>query len=241
MIKRIRQYQRYRDYYALKTFEVKIALLVTVVLGCFFLVKFDFYKSFLDYQEDIKQLLLMLVGGEFTLLGMSLAGMAIITSIFPSEVLKVINRIDKNDTINRILSQFEFSALNLGIQATYLIIIYLLIISHQRLANMYVFSFSFSVVVYHYVFNIFYIVALIGNCIEINEIKNTCTDISSNDRCKLGVANEIRIEYILALLLKEKGITRNMLLTNLFDIIDKSNIGEKQEIKDYLSSYYQKR
>ena len=106
---------------------------------------------------------------------------------------------------------------------------------------MYVFSFSFSVVVYHYVFNIFYIVALIGNCIEINEIKNTCTDISSNDRCKLGVANEIRIEYILALLLKEKGITRNMLLTNLFDIIDKSNIGEKQEIKDYLSSYYQKR
>lgn len=240
MFGRIKKYSRYSDYYAVKCFEIKIAIVLTVISSYFFLGKLDFYEHFLEYQDDIKQIILTLVGGEFTLLGMSLAGMAIITGIFSPEALKMINSVDKNDTINRILSQFEFSALNLGIQIAYLLFMYLLIVSNRAVTAFPIFAICFVVTIYHFIFNMFYIVALIGNCIKVNEIKNICTDISSFDRSNISIANEIRIDYILAMLLKERDIKRETMLKDLFNIIDKSNISNRQEIKDYLSNYYQK-
>lgn len=240
MIARIKKYKRYGDYYAIKCFEVKIAILVTVILSYLFVVKLDCYNYFFVYQNDIKQVLLTLVGGEFTLLGMSLAGMAIITAMFSPEVLKIINSIDKNDTINRVLSQFEFSALNLGIQIVYLIVIYLSVASNAKVIIFPAFIICFLITSYHFTFNVFYIVSLIGNCIRINEIKNICTNISMIDKNYVSIANEVRIDYILALILKERGINRESMLKDLFNIIDQSNILNKQEIKEYLSHYYHK-
>lgn len=240
MIGRIKKYKRYGDYYAIQCLEVKIAILATAIFSYLFLARSDFYNNFFEYQNDIKQLLLALIGGEFTLLGMSLAGMAIITAMFSPEVLRIINNIDKNDTINRVLSQFEFSALNLGIQITYLIVIYLSVVSDAKVIIFPAFTIVFIITAYHFTFNVFYIVALIGNCIRVNEIKNICTNISLIDKNYISIANEVRIDYILALILKERGINRENMMKDLFNIIDKSNILNKQEIKEYLSHYYKK-
>lgn len=240
MIERIKKYKRYKDYYTISCFEVRIAILVTISLAGLLLGRLNFYENFVEYQNDIKQILTVIIGGEFTLLGMSLAGMAIITAMFSTESLRIINSIDKNDTINRVLSQFEFSALNLGIQIVYLIALYLIIASNEETTAFPLFLLCFLVVTYHFTFNVFYIIALIGNCIRINEIKNKSNNIALISRSNIEVANEIRIDYILAILLKEKGINRDGMLKDLFNIIDKSKISNKQEIKDYLLSYYRK-
>jgi len=238
MIKRIKEYKRYEDYYSLISMEVKSSLLLTLFLTMFLLVFLNFYNEFFEYQEDVKQLLTAIIGGEFGLLGMSLAGMAIITSLFSPETLKLINKIDKNDVINRLLSQFEFSAFNLGFQISYLIIFYFAISSNRNLVNVYIFFTAFVLTAYHFFFNLFYIIALIGNCIEINVIKNSCDTISLNEKTRMDIANEIRIDYILAVLLKDKGFNREQLKDSLNLIIDKSNISDKESVKEYFKSYY---
>ena len=52
----------------------------------------------------------------------------------------------------------------------------------------------------------------------------------------MDVANEIRIEYILAILFKKKDIKRDIFIKDLFTIVDKSNIQNKQFIKEYFKA-----
>lgn len=238
MIERIKKYKRYRDYFAFAHFEVYGSIVCTLFFCCLLFGVLDFYDGFVVVQDDVKQIICEVIGGSFSLIGMSLAGMAIITSLFPPEVLALIERVDKNDTINRVLSQFEFSALNLGIQSTYLVAIYMAIASDQEKVGIICFICIVIIVLYHFFFNIFYIIALIGNCIKINQIKNACNKFFSVEKSIVDRANEVRIDYILAIILADKGIDRKQALEELDEIIEKSNDTNKKEIKNYLHNYY---
>ena len=110
MIERIKKYKRWKDYFAVGCFEVNMAIGVTAILGVVLFKMFGIYEAFYNIQDDLKQILLSILGGEFTLLGMSLAGMAIITSVISTELIRIINLVDENETVNRVLSHFEFSA-----------------------------------------------------------------------------------------------------------------------------------
>ena len=238
MIERIRRYERWKDYFSLKCFEVWISIIATVTLyvGLFEILKI--YESFYNIQSDLRQVILGILGGEFTLLGMSLAGMAIITSVIPMEALSIINRLDKSETINRVLSHFEFSAFNLAIQIAYFLLIYFSLLSERPVIGKIPFIICFIVVCYHFFFNLFYIIALIGECIEINMIKNNCEKIVSVTKTTIDIANEVRIDYILSELFKGENIEK--LRKDLSEMIDKSSISNKQDIKEYLKNYYGK-
>jgi len=240
MVDRIRRYKRYRDYYAINCFEVQSAVFCTVVISYFLLNVLNLYGSFQTYQNDIKQIVSSVVGGEFSLLGMSLAGMAIITSIFSQDTLRIINMIDKNDTINRVLSQFEFFALNLAFQIIYLIMLYLVIASDKGVIAKTKFVLILVGIIYHFCFILFYIISLIENCIRVNELKNVCNKITTVEKSNIDIANELRIDYLLALVLKEHSIDKEKMLDVLFDMIDKSNLQQNQDIKKYLRDYYRK-
>lgn len=238
MIERIKKYGRLCDYFAFTHFEVYGSIICTLIFGFVLFRVFGFYDGFLGVQDDVKQIVCEVIGGSFSLIGMSLAGMAIITSLFPPEVLALIEKVDENDTINRVLSQFEFSALNLGIQIVYLTIIYMAIASNQEMVGKAFFTCIVVLVLYHFFFNIFYIIALIGNCIKINQIKNACNKVSSVEKSIIDRANEIRIDYLLAIVLSDRGIDRKQVLGKLDEMIEKSNDANKTEIKNYLRNYY---
>jgi len=238
MVERIKKYGRYKDYYMLSCIEVKIAIIITVVLGLFIFKYLNFYEIFSAVEGDLKQIIIAIIGGEFSLLGMSLAGMAIITSLISPEILCVINKLDKEDTINRVLSHFEFSALNLGIQITYLILVYFTLISEREIIDKGPFIACSVVICYHFFFNLFYIISLIGDCIKINGIKSQSEKILSLEKSVYDIASEFRIDYILAILLKEKGIDREQLLNDIYSMIDKSSLKDKQMVKEYLYNYY---
>ena len=238
MIDRIKRYKRYRDYYALSSFEVRSGIACAVIISWLFFDKLEMYELFQLYQSDLKQIISVIIGGEFSLLGMSLAGMAIITSIFSQDEIKIINSIDKSDTINRVLFQFEFFALNIGFQMIYLIAIYLMLTSNKLLIDKIWFVTIFLVIVYHFCFNIFYIISLIENCIKINEIKGVCTKIATVEKSNVDIANELRIDYILKIIIEERNIDKARMLDDLFEMLDKTNIQNPQKIKDYLQNYY---
>lgn len=238
MIDRIKRYKRYRDYYALSSFEVRSGIACAVIISWLLFDKLEMYELFQLYQSDLKQIISVIIGGEFSLLGMSLAGMAIITSIFSQDEIKIINSIDTSDTINRVLSQFEFFALNIGFQMVYLIAIYLMLTSNKLLIDKIWFVTIFLVIVYHFCFNIFYIISLIENCIKINEIKGVCTKIATVEKSNVDIANELRIDYILKIIIEERNIDKARMLDDLFEMLDKTNIQNPQKIKDYLQNYY---
>ena len=238
MIERIKSYNRYKDYYTFSCIEVKIATIITFILMFFIFGVLNFYEIFSVVQEDLKQIILAILGGEFTLLGMSLAGMAIITSLISPDFLHAIGKVDDNDTINRVLSHFEFSALNLGIQISYLLLVYFAFISTMEVLNKIPFIICSTLVCYHFFFNLFYIISLIGECLKINKIKTQSREIISLEKTIYDIANEFRIDFILAILLKEKNLNREQLLKELCSMIDKSNISDGEIIKEYFRNYY---
>ena len=69
-------------------------------------------------------------------------------------------------------------------------------------------------------------------------IKRDCYKIALKERSVLGVANEIRIDYLLAIVLKDRKIDKNAFLNKLYEIIDTSNVKNKEEVKQYLRKYY---
>lgn len=238
MFKRMKKYGRCKDYVSYKSFEVYLSFILMGIFVLFCLCYLDIYENFKDYEPIINTILETVLSGAFGLLGMSLAGMAIIISIFTPETLSVIRKIDKNDTINRVLSQFEFSAFNLTIEIVYILFFQLCMASSKEVVDKSLFIIVFAIVIYHTFFNIFYILALIGNCIEINSIKDSCEVMIKLDKSKVDMVNEIRIDYILAIILKERGIKKEDFLKELFQMIDQSGLNEKADLKEYLQNYY---
>lgn len=238
MFARIVSYQRYKDLYSWKCLEVKFSLVFTIVFYIFFLNILDLYEKMSLYIQNLKDSILCIIAGDFGLLGVNLAGMAIITSLFTPEIMEIIKRVDKKDTINRLLSSFEFSAFNVILQIIYMLLLYFSFSSDKPLLGKLIFSIIFVAVVYHTFFNLFYILALIGNCITINNIKNKCVTVKNWDKTIIDAANEIRVEYLLAIILKEKNIDRLEFINKLDNMIDISGMERKEEIKEYLHHYY---
>lgn len=238
MLLRIIKYHRLRDYYCVKSLEVKFAIVLTLLFcfSCFFL---RVYENFTQFESVMTNLLLGTIGGEFALLGMTLAGMAIITSLVTPEIIEVIEKNDKgSDVIGRLMSQFEFSAFNLIIQISYVILLTLFIQSSFQLCNRVVFYIVFLLMCYHLFFNMFYILALIGNCIRFFEIKNKCYKFLHIEKTRMDLANEVRIDFLLSIILEEKNLDKNQLVGYLDEMIDKSKISEKKDLKNYLHNYY---
>lgn len=238
MFGRIKKFRRYLDYFYFKGTEVWLSIFLTAIFSTVILGILDVYSNIEAYQGTLKSVIGMIVGGEFGLLGMSLAGIALITGMLTPEFYAAVRKIDKNETIDRLLSQYEFSAFNLILQMTYLFLIYFCISSTEKLIGEFPFNIIFVLVLYHFFFNIFYILALIGVFIKLNSLKNKSEIIRRIDKTDCDVANELRIDYILAVLLKEKGIHRDELLRSLDNMIEQSDIQDKDSIKKYFYDYY---
>lgn len=238
MFDRIKKFNRYQDYYAFSSLEVKMAILFSVI---FIVVErqLEIYENIYEYSEPLMNLILYIISGEFCLFGMVLAGMALVISIITKSMRVQMKKQDKEDMSERILSQFEFSAFNLVLQIIYLFIVYLFLSSKIQVIDKKYFIFINIVILYHLFFNMFYVLQLIGNCIKINNIKEKCDKIDKVDKSLLDVANEIRIDYILVILLKEKNIKRDDFVKAIDEIIEKGNYSDSKSLKEYLHNYYQ--
>jgi len=170
------------------------------------------------------------------LIGILLAGIGFITSIFTKDKRIIINEISKEGVIENILVSFEFLAFIIGIQVFEFFLIYLCLYSPQKLVSSFYFYIITIMSIYFFVFTIFYTISLIGNCIQIHSILNNLDKGIYIQKDLLSKANEVRIDFILKLILNntEPQTFRNELLK----YVENSTMKNKEEVKKYLENYY---
>ena len=132
------KFARWKDYFNYKEWEVIISLLLTSVV-LFFLIYIDFYNDFLAFQSGVCDLLMCIVAGCFGLLGFSFGGIAIATSILSKEQIDIINKNGKEQNVEKIMSSYEFFALNMAILLLISILVYFAILSSLNIVSKYVF------------------------------------------------------------------------------------------------------
>lgn len=239
MFERIKKYKRYKDYFAMSTIEVKFSCLSTIV---FLVIEYylRIYNNIGEFSDSIMNLILYIISGEFCLFGMILAGITLIVSLITKSMRVYMDKYDMKNLSERILSQFEFSAFNLVIQIMYLFIAYLALGRNVQVIDKKMFLLMYALIVYHLSFNVFYILQLLGNCIQLNNIKDKCEKVEQLEKNVYEIANEIRIDYLLALVLKDKNINKYEFIQTLDEMLEKGNYKDKKQVRKYFHSYYDK-
>lgn len=237
MSSRIIQNKKWKDIYNIKEIEVKIALIITVILlsSAVFL---DFHHEFITIQDDIKTIITIFLGGLLAMLGFVLAGIAIVISLFDKKMISFLQRIKKENAILQILVSFEFSAFFVAITILFLTGLYIVISLSEPVLGKVLFYVIFSVSIYSVLFNIFYIIALIGNCIRIYQLSIQFNEIDYLERSLIDEVNEIRIDYILNSIGNMSGTSRENLKESIVEFTKCSNNKSKDSIIKYLEKYY---
>lgn len=235
MVSRLCKFDRYKDFISIKSWEVKAALFTAFAISAFLAYFLDFYGELGNYVDTICEIIVCLIGVEFGLLGIILAGLAIIVGLVSKDVYLAIKNINA-EIIPRLMSQYEFCAICLVAQIVYFLVVPILLNSNLPLPDKRIFYILFFLILYHLFFNTYYLIALLGNCIHFIEIKNKIYDIDEIEKTTIDIANEIRIELLMGKVLR--GMEREELVNQLETVVEMSNIENKDEIKQYFRNYY---
>ena len=237
MTSRIINTKKWKDLINLKEIEVIISIIVSLII-IILMYKLNFHKNFIYIKESIKTILSVFLGGLFAMLGFILTGIAVVISIFDIKLINAIKRKNNKDIILIILTSFEFSAFSVAITLILISITYTLISFDIVIISPHFFySFSF-IIIYLILFNIFYIISLIGNCISLYQIKSDLDEMPLINKSLIEECNEIRIDFILNSLGESLNLSRDDIRNKLIDFNIKSNSKNKHSINDYLEDYY---
>lgn len=216
VIHKLIKYNKICDYINLKNIEVRLSLYITIVM---FVVMwyFDIYVNFNSLTSHICEGILCIVGALIGVLGILLAGVAFIASLFTPEYiatitfgLKILQKKNKKvkwktgeEVVDGLMSSFVFLSLHIGLYALYLIIIYFLVSSPASIIPIVQFYVLLFLSVYMLVFTIFYAIALVYNCVDLNAIKTRFYNSYKKEKTFYDKANEIRIDMIIATILSD--------------------------------------
>ncbi|RWZ59855.1 hypothetical protein EQV77_00735 [Halobacillus fulvus] len=242
IFERFNEYKKWKDYINPTSFEVKITVLVTVifVVGALTLKTYDHFDSYYDF---FKTLTLSVAQALIGVLGVIIAGVAIIISVLKKEIIETIESINKNKSgnkldIGQLLVSFEFLAFNVGIGIFFYLSMYFILFSPYQLVNKFIFYTLLFVLSYLLFFIIFYSISLISNIVRFFYIANLYDEISNSKRNLYNTANEIRIDFILKEILKNSNLSQEEFLTIIQNYVDATNVDNKEEIKNYFKEYY---
>lgn len=252
------------DYVDIRNFEVLLSIFTSIAI--FFATVFiNMYSNFDAFTDNICDIVLCIIGALIGVLGILLAGVAFIAGLFTPEYiealtygLKITKEKGEKEQRNRwksiqcktgeeimdmLMSSFVFLSLHIGIYVVYLIIIYFLINSQMTIIPKIPFYILCFVTLYMLVFALFYTIALIYNCIELNIIKNRFYNSYKKEKSFYDKANEIRIDMIIATFLSEyEGDKELKILSGLREATNKSNYSdiEKVELINYFEKVYRR-
>jgi len=234
---RFKENKKWKDYYNFKSIECKVSLIITtIILFCFIFL--DVYEDFTTFVVSLQNITVYIGQALIGMLGIILAGIAIIVSVLNKDTLNSIEKKNGKGSIHRVLISFEFLIFNIGIGIFLFFLLNLILSSDQKLIPIYWFYFAIAIISYFLAFIIFYTVSLTGNCIRIFYINDLYTDVSIKERNFYEIANEIRIDYLLSILHKTSNLSPKEILRDLDSFVDSSNIPNKDDIKKYLKNYY---
>ena len=235
MLKMLTKNKKWSDYISIKDDEVRIAFGVTLII-CVILWKCNLYQDLSRFEEILKDICLSTGTGAIGIIGLALSGVAIITGLFSKEQIDKIEKYNGEGSFERVMSSFLFLSLNCALLFVVSIMFIFILTSMLNLPDIKVFFGIVFFYTYFTLYNIFYAVSLVGNCISIFKVRNIYEKIKDKDF--YDIANEIRIDHIYSSLLKKYNIPQNEFLEKLEGSVQDSDIDCKQQIIDYYYLYY---
>jgi hypothetical protein len=249
VFKKISNYNKWKDLYKIKSLEVYGSLILTIIL-IFLFRHINFFQCFILYETPVKNISLSIGSALLGMLSIILAGIAIIIGMLNKDINNKIKELNEKDIMGEVLASFVFIAFLIAIELTVFYLIYLLLYSQITIGSEYLFYIIVAAVIYLFFFIIFYIIGLINNCIKIYSIIETYEEIINSEKNIFTSANELRIEFILHLLLNEdykneflnklsgSEDQRTIFLQELINYTRNSKIENKEEIIDYFIKFY---
>ena len=235
MIEQLSRNKKWSDYINYKEDENRIAFIIAVIVVLISILC-RFYDNFQSYQKLLQDVLLSIGCSALGIVGVALSGVAIITGLFSRKQVYLIEKHNGTGTFEKVMSSFLFLAFNCAIVLLYSIILIFLIQSQMLLPVKVIFYIIEMISIYFVVFNLFYAVSLVGNCISIFKIRNIYDSIKEKDF--FDEANEVRIDMIYNTLLNKYNVSQEEFFRALEETINNSDIENKRELMEYFYKYY---
>lgn len=239
------------DYINLETFEVCFSAFFAV-LTIIVLNYIEFYTCFNQYIDTIQGIVSCIIGAFVAILGLLLSGIAFISSLFTKEFIDAIDKglkimrkkgqikqISGHEATREILASFSFISLHVGIMICFYSVLYLILYSTKPIILKSMFWIITLLLVYFFYFTIFYVVALIFNCVRLNNIKNQYQN--AHIKTFFEKANEVRIDMLLSTVLSNyEGDKKALLMSTLSEFVGRSfnNEQERDELMEYFKKIY---
>ncbi|KUO71449.1 MAG: hypothetical protein APF81_09060 [Desulfosporosinus sp. BRH_c37] len=193
------------------------------------------YSNFHTYSVPFQNITIYIASSFIGMIGIILAGIAVIVGKLEVNVVKLIEEINGKGTVEKILVSFEFLAFNIGIGIFTFLLLHIILYSNKPLICIGLFYTMFGLITYLFLFIIFYTVSLVSNTVNVFTISNTYNQIIGREKSLFDTANEIRIDFLL------RGYivgSREQFLRDLLQFVDDSNINNKEQVKNYFSKCY---
>ncbi|MEG1567601.1 MAG: hypothetical protein RR313_08110 [Anaerovoracaceae bacterium] len=216
----------------IKQSEVKNSLIVSILLEIFFIL-IAFYDNFQIFETDLNGLFLGIISGLVSLIGIAIAGVTIVMTLFTSKQIRLIDEL-KQGAYESLLLDFKWFALLATSEAA----IFLALIFTIKLPTALVPQIPFYAIVFMLVYGVFYLLfygcALIGNCIDFSKLKCTLDLIDSQTKSIPVSANELKLDFLISKLCKKDIDLANSFYNELIDIVGESDLSNKDDIVKYL-------
>lgn len=237
MFERFIKYKKIDEILDKKLNEVKISFVFTTLIVIIFEI-LKVYENINNYNEAFKNITIYIAAALIGVLGIILAGISIITSSLNRKNMSLIEKVNGNDVVERILTSFEFLAFLVGTQIISFFIIYICLYSSYSMPSKLLFYMTIVLVIYLFIFSIFYTVALVGNSIQFFLSAQKYNEINSLDKTVISILNEVKIDFLFKLLCENKNISSEDLINSLYKYCKDNNYEKKDEVMEYFKDLY---
>ncbi|WP_286947654.1 hypothetical protein [Exiguobacterium sp. UBA4551] len=199
-----------KDLINIKNKEVVISLILSFVTSIVLLYFLNIYSNWSRYELMLQSLTLYIFQSFIGLIGIIVAGVAVVISVFTKDVLKVMRKFNLARNLVPIFKSFVFLANCTAYGVFIFLIVYFSLYSETKI-DIWLFSFITFLISYIFYFIIFYTVSLIGNIVRIFFISSKSSELFDE-------TEEFIIDKSLSIIQKEltnKNMSPNELLLKI--------------------------
>lgn len=237
MLKSILKYKKYRDVINIHETEVVFSIVCAAGL-CLMLNALNLYDNFNIFSSVIDNILNCFIEGYLGIIGFALSGMALMLGLFSKKQIERIEKLNGKGVLEKIMSSYAFLGFISAINLVILLIMSFVIASDKPMIAKVWFWLLTACIIYLSLFNVFYAVSLVFNCISLFIIYKTYT-IETIDE-NLPLANEVRVDYMLRILVQLCQLDREDVLEQLEKESSDLSGETRRILKEYFEKHYTK-
>ena len=216
--------------------EVKWAAGISILMEGL-LVALSLHSNFTIYIDEICSLIQCVIAGLVSLIGVAIAGIAIVIALFTADQIKLIDKLSPH-AFDNLLYDFKWFALISAIETAVFAAMIFVIRSPYPIAPVAIFYVSTLLLIYGVFYLLFYGCALIGNFIRMARIKCSLDTVLVDLKSTPILAIEAQLDFLVSKLFDGDKQASHQFYDELIELMEKSSISNRDEVVDYLKKRY---